>query len=288
MITKDPDARFKDMIANGDVSFSGISLVESLHGVFPYAAWVAQVAFTYFIGELPQSVVDLQDFLKGFSVMTPSGTLRVHQAFMELSRLINKCKTEKASINYRDTILSIVEGLEKVQEGRFPPFDVLTGYALRLRQPVRQSDTAQPSVLDELLGRIGAYADTEVMNDALRTPGLHPGTQETRHTYAVKEQSASELAPRHTFVVTEAAPATQRHTFVVTEAAPAIDGIGVTEGPQVMAAFARVAPPPCPGCGQPGVQGTSHLQPLPHAHSGRGLREDRVFPARKTPPLWKR
>jgi hypothetical protein len=53
MITKDPDARFKDMIANGDVSFSDVSLVESLHGLFPYAAWVAQVAFTYFIGELP-------------------------------------------------------------------------------------------------------------------------------------------------------------------------------------------------------------------------------------------
>ncbi len=61
---------------------------------------------------------------------------------MEFSRLINKCKSEKAYINYRDTILSIVEGLEKVQEGRLPPFDVLTGYAMRLRQPVRQSDTA--------------------------------------------------------------------------------------------------------------------------------------------------
>ena len=172
------------MIAYWDVSFSDVSLAESLHGLFPYAAWVAQVAFTYFIGELPQSVVDLQDFLKGFSVMTPSGTLLVHQAYMELSRLINKCKSEKASINYRDTILSVVEGLEKVQEGRFPPFDVLTGYALRLRQPVCQSDTAQPAVLEDLLGRIGAYADTEVMNDALRTPGLHSRVQEARRTYA--------------------------------------------------------------------------------------------------------
>ena len=85
-----------------------------------------------------------------------------------------------------------MEGLEKVQEGRFPPFDVLTGYALRLRQPVRQSDTAQPAVLEDLLGRIGAYADTEVMNDALRTPGLHSGTQEARHTYAVREHSSTE------------------------------------------------------------------------------------------------
>ena len=63
-IKHDPDARFKDMIANGEVSFSDVSLGESLHGLFPYAAWVAQVAFTYFIGELPQSVVNLQDFLR--------------------------------------------------------------------------------------------------------------------------------------------------------------------------------------------------------------------------------
>ena len=154
-------------------------------------------------------MVNLQDFLKGFSVMTPSGTLRVHQAYMELSRLINKCKSKKASINYRDTILSIVEGLEKVPEGRFPPFDVFTSYAMRLRQPVRQSDTAQPAVLEDLLKRIGGYADTEVMNDALRTPGLHSGTQEARHTYAVREHSTTASAPRHTFVVTEAARLTK-------------------------------------------------------------------------------
>ena len=93
------DARFKDMIVNGEVSFDGITLAETLHGLLPYAAWAAKVAFTFFVGETPRSVEELTTFLKSFSVMTPSGTLNVHAAYMELSKLLNKCKMEKASIN---------------------------------------------------------------------------------------------------------------------------------------------------------------------------------------------
>ncbi len=90
--------------------------------------------------------------------MTPSGALSVHAAYMELSRLLNKCKTEKASFNHRDVILSIVEGLEKVPEGLSAPFDVFTGYAMRLRQPVRRSDTASPTALEDLLKHFGDFA----------------------------------------------------------------------------------------------------------------------------------
>jgi hypothetical protein len=50
LATYDPDARFKDMIANGEVSFDGITLAEKLHGLLPYAAWAAAVAFTFFVG----------------------------------------------------------------------------------------------------------------------------------------------------------------------------------------------------------------------------------------------
>ena len=57
---------------------------------------------------------------------------------------------EKASINYRNTILSIVEALEKVPEGRHATFDAFTSFAMRLRQPVRQSDTASSAQLEDL------------------------------------------------------------------------------------------------------------------------------------------
>ena len=84
-------------------------------------------------------------------------------------------------------------------------------------------------------------ADTENLNRALRTPGLLPGVPAARHTYVVTDRAPAESVSRHTFVVTEEAP-----TEEVT---------GTPEYAQVMAAFTRSILP-CPGCGLPGVQGT--------------------------------
>ena len=173
---------------------------------------------------------------------------------------------------------------------------------MRLRQPVRQSDTAQPAVLDDLLGRIGAYADTEVMNDALRTPGLHSGTQEVRHTYAVKEQSSTELAPAAPHVRSDRGSTgfptahvcsdrgSSGYRWYRSDGGPAGDGSLCTGGaapmPRVRSAgrAGDTMEPLLPAY----EHAPSHLQHLPHANTGRGLRKDWVCPARETPSLRER
>ena len=200
--------------------------------------------------------------------MTPSGTLNVHAAYMELSKLLNKCKMVKASINYRDTILSIVEALEKVPEGRHATFDALTSFAMRLRQPVRQSDTASSAQLEDLLKSLRGYADTENLNRALRTPGLLPGVPAARHTYVVTDRVPAESV--------------SRHTFVVTEKAPAEEVTGTPDNAQVMAAFTRSIPP-CLGCGLRGYK-EPHGTRVAGASVPRKLSATSAIPSRRLHP----
>lgn len=231
---RDPDALFKDMILDGQVSFDDISPYEQITWVLPYGAWIARATFAFHIGELPRSVVTLMAYARSFSCLNASGALSLHAPYMELSTLLNQCEAQRATINVRDVVLAITEQLEKVPEGISGPFDVFVGQALRIRQPVRQSDSAPASTLTGLMGLFGELAKAEAFRDSMRTPGLLTSRPEGRRAFALHEHRALDL-----------------DTDVFDHDAGAYEGTV-----HALAAITRASPLPCPGCGAEGMSGT--------------------------------
>ena len=68
-------------------------------------------------------------------------------------------------------MLILCEQWEKVPEGKWPAFDALMDRALRIRQPVQQSDTASATTLAELMALFREMANAEAIRRSLRTPG---------------------------------------------------------------------------------------------------------------------
>jgi hypothetical protein len=192
--SRDPDALFRGLLESGEVSLDDVSKYEALFGYFPYAAWVARVTHIFFLGETPKVVTELMACLRGLQFVSPAGDLNMHAPYLELSTLLNKCAVQHASYNIRDVVLILAEQMEKVPEGKWPAFDALMDRVLRVRQPVRQSDTASPATLAEIMTPFREMANAEAIRRSLRTASLNAARAAPKGVYALTESAASAAA----------------------------------------------------------------------------------------------
>ena len=122
----------------------------------PFAAWVARACSQYFVSEMSALAQAMLEYVRSsLTFLSPSGSLSIHAAHINLSKFLTQCDAAGAEFCNRELFLGVAAKFELIGNGHSAEVDGALDAMLELRLPFRSSESAPREAVLALYGIIG-------------------------------------------------------------------------------------------------------------------------------------